>query len=359
MVAQKRKTPQRRTATARSSRPTLLLVGNPHGLNGLSSALRSIRARLRRLRWSEDLPEQVDESTIAVLLMSPLEAVTAVEAVEHLRASPRASEVALFVIVPDGLTDAQARRLYGEGATAVFEWPREALVLPRCLIEMLAVDLVRGSRSEPDAALARTVRAHLKLLRGMSHKTRVQVREGVAVLSGAVEHLWQKEKLVELVSNIPGVKGVVTRALRVEPTDLTDAQVRRSIRRLLQDASEIDESTLALRVESGYVTLAGSVSDRRELNRVVKLLTNVKGVRGIERLVVVSPTQQEQDHRVARRLRGDLARLVPDQDVEVFFFGKSAVLSGQVDRLAVRRRIEEHLADDVAVDRVVNKIDVA
>lgn len=121
----------------------------------------------------------------------------------------------------------------------------------------------------------------------------------------------------------------------------------------------MQDATLAVTVQRGYVTLAGSVTDRRELNRVVKLVSHVRGVRGVERLTVVSPSQKVQDHRVARRLRQTVAHLTEEGAVTVAFFGGVAVLSGTVTRLSVKRALASLAEDDDAVQRLVNKIDVA
>jgi osmotically-inducible protein OsmY len=127
---------------------------------------------------------------------------------------------------------------------------------------------------------------------------------------------------------------------------------------LLREASDIDETTLAANVQRGYVTLAGSVTDRRELNRVRHLLASVKGVRDIDRLAMLSASQKQRDHVAAHRLGAMLCGIFTDQQVRVAVFAGVAVLSGTVKRLGKSLDIQSFVEEDDAVQRVVNKIEV-
>jgi osmotically-inducible protein OsmY len=359
-VAQKR-TPGRppgKPETAPAHRPLVILVGNPRRTAKLKATLRKIDATIERMPDVESVADHLQDHTLAVVLVGPLPKLRLAPAVARLRREPTCGDVAIFALAPEGITGSEARRLYAAGATAVLEWPQEQFVFPQLLVELLAVDLFNGAMTEPNASLARTIRAHLKIVRGYSNSLRVRVDLGVAFISGTVHHLWQKERINSLVTDIPGVRSVVVRWLHVEQSERSSSQIRRSILRLLRDATDIDETTLAVTVEQGYVTLAGSVTDRQELNRVRKLLTNVKGVRNIERLTVVSPSQKQQDHVVARRLRNALANLFPEHKVHVSHFAGVAVLTGKVNRLGESQSIQAFIEDDDAVDRVVNKIEV-
>ena len=61
----------------------------------------------------------------------------------------------------------------------------------------------------------------------------------------------------------------------------------------------------------------------------------------------------------AARIVDRIASLLPEpSSVSVSFFGGVAVLAGTVDRLATKQKIESFIADDDAVERVVNKIEV-
>jgi osmotically-inducible protein OsmY len=127
---------------------------------------------------------------------------------------------------------------------------------------------------------------------------------------------------------------------------------------MMRDVSEIDDKTLAVRVENGYVTLAGSVNSRAEAKRLTRLVANIRGVRDVAPLTIVSPSQKRQDHRIAKRLQTMLRQLFIGEDVNVAFFGNTAVLSGNVSSLFTRQLIEQTLEDEDVVDRIFNKLNV-
>ena len=359
VAARQKKTVSTRPQRSARNRPAVLLVGDRTLTNAVGRSLDAVQATPWWSPWDEDVSALIDDDTIAVVVVGPLGDVAVADAVATLQRSQAGADTALFAVLTHPLSNAETRRIYAAGATAVFDWPAERRVLPRLLVELLAVDLVRGPMRGADAALARTLRAHLKLSRPFGPALRVRVQDGVAVLAGQVDHLWQKLHVEERVVAVPGIRAVVVRDIHVAPSDRTDKAIRRNVRRFLRDASDVVDATLAITVRRGYVTLAGSVADRRELNRVVGLVSHVRGVRGVERLTVVSPSQKQQDHRAVRRLRRSVAHLMDDGSVTVSFFGGVAVLSGTVARLSTKRALSRIVNDDNVVQRVVNKIDIA
>ena len=94
------------------------------------------------------------------------------------------------------------------------------------------------------------------------------------------------------------------------------------------------------------------------LDQAVEVLSHVNGVRGIEKLTVVSAKQKSQDRQVARRLQQLMEGQFPQQNVKVSFFGSVAVLSGVVPALPFKRAAERAILQDPDVSRVVNKIEV-
>lgn len=348
-------------ASARMTpRPFLLIVGDDaRTLTVARSLTDSIKTRIEREKWSQALPLRLADEVLAIVLVGSLPETPMRRAVRALRDSPVGEAVALFVVVRDGTDEADIRELYRQGATAAFEWPRESSMLPRVIVEMLSTVELRGRAREPDSALARAVRARFKLMRAASRGVHVRVRDGYVFLSGRTDSLWHKPKLQSLAAEVPGVTGVVAHDLVVAPMPASDPEIRRRVLRVMRDTSDIDEATLAVRVEDGHVVLSGTVAQRSELDRVMELLGHVKGVRSIERLAVVSGKQKQRDRTVVARLRRLLAERFPQEQVEVSFFGATAVLSGRVHALVVKRLMEQTMLSDPGVARLVNKVEVA
>lgn len=339
-------------------RPVIVLVGEEERLVAVDDALSDLDALRQRAGWSADLVAELDDDVAAVVLVGPIPRVPIRVAVGRLRESAPGRRIAFVAVVPDETADAQVRRIYDRGASAVFFWPREANVLPRCLVEMIAMLRVRGKPSKPDQALARAVRAHLRLLPGIDASVRVEANQGILFLSGETSFLWKKQVAVDAAASVAGVKSVVARDLRVARADVTDRSLAARVQRLLRDTAEVDETTLAVRIEQGHATLAGTVANRHELHRIVDLLANVRGIRSIDRLAVISERQQQRDRSAAKRLREAIAAQFPDEDVTVSFFGEAAELTGSVDRAQRKQQIERAVAEQDVVERVINKIDV-
>ena len=72
-------------------------------------------------------------------------------------------EPAAIGLAAAALASGEIVKALAAGANAVIEWPREKELFAGILAETMGMSLVRGQASRPDVALARTVRAHLRL----------------------------------------------------------------------------------------------------------------------------------------------------------------------------------------------------
>lgn len=340
----------------RLSHPSILILGDEPHITEVELALKKLNAKLTRDRWSKDTIANLGKTITAVVLVTPLGTISTVRAIRTIRDQPSGKELPLFVVLSQVSSEREIRGLYSEGASAVFEWPAEADVLPYCVAEMVAANFVRGRASHPDTALARAIRAQIKTRCDFNHSVRVSAVDGVAVLNGSVKHLWEKQRINEVAMSVPGPKGVIDRDVFVLPTGISDEHINDSIRRMMRDVSEIDDTTLAVRVENGYVTLAGSVDSRVEARRLTRLVANIRGVRDIKPFTVISPSQKKQDHRIAKYLQIELNQLFIGEDVKVSFFGNTAVLSGNVSLFVTKERIAQILSEEGVVDRIINKL---
>lgn len=233
VAASKRRTTTTSAAekASRRRRPALLLLGDRGITSAVGQSLDSLKVTPWWAPWTDDATELIDEETIAVVVVGPLPDAPVADAIARIQRSATGASVAQFAVLTHPLSATEIRRIYGAGATAVFDWPAERRALPQLLVELLAVDLASGPVGGADAALARTIRAHLQLARGFGPPLRVRVRDGVAVLSGRVDHLWQKQRVEELAVNIPGVRSVAVRDIDVAPSNRTDKAIRRNVRR--------------------------------------------------------------------------------------------------------------------------------
>jgi hypothetical protein len=113
-------------------------VGKPQKTAPLREILSSLPVRVRESTSFAEVGEALRATTVGIFLVEPPRDAL-VEEVAGVAALPlTTSAVPLFVVVPDAATDPQVMRLYRRGATYVFAWPLESLVIPRLLQETLA-----------------------------------------------------------------------------------------------------------------------------------------------------------------------------------------------------------------------------
>ncbi|MGH0030289.1 MAG: BON domain-containing protein [Myxococcota bacterium] len=333
------------------------MAGDPSRREKVAASLASLRLRLAPCDGVDDALRAVDLDTVAIVLVPPLRnAEPTAEPVRALRSDPRSGKLPLFVVLPDQTDARSVRRLYAEGATAVIEWPREALLLPRVVLELLAVAPRPRSARPIDRALARAAMARLRLVEGVGADLRVGAFDGVLHLRGSVPSLRLKETLVSFAEHVPGAKGVAARGLEVDGAGSSDRTVARRVRSLLGDIVEGD--TLSVSVNDGHVVLMGTVEDRSAFEQVVALLSSVRGVRAITNLTRESPARRRRDHDVARSLQKAVEQAHPGARVRVAVLGDVAVVTGEVDRINTRTAIERRLRCEAEIARVVDKLEV-
>jgi osmotically-inducible protein OsmY len=334
----------------------ILLAGT--GLDAVETTVQDLAVQVQRAANLDDAVAALDDRPIAAVLVAPLPERPLSSSVTILR-DATSPTWPIFAVVPDGTPDVQSRRLYRKGATLVFEWPREALLLPRVALEMLEVEPRRSPATSEDLRLERALRARLDLVPGASKRLRVQVRRGTAILAGEVYTLWKKRRIGQSAEQMPGVASVIARGLSVVPSGLGDREIARNIRALLRGAMSVEEQTLAVSVDDGHAVLTGTVSSMDELERLQQLLGNVWGVRSLTDHTDRAPVKKRRDQAVARRLQSMLSRLFPSEDVRVAVIQGVAVLTGHVHRLEVKRAIESCISHDESIERVASKIEVS
>jgi osmotically-inducible protein OsmY len=345
--------------TRKQSKPILLIVGRLENVKDVISALEHLKVNIITEEAAVLALDKVDGRISAVVFVAPLPKAPLLRTVQLYRNSVQAGSLPLFVIVPEKTSPARIVKLYKNGTTALFKWPREDVIFPMLLMEMLEIHVRRKKSSEIDNAFARAIRFRLKLVgSGIGEGIRVSVRSGIVFLAGSVSYLWKKQKIKDIVSNIPGVRSVFARGLVVSPPEVPDHKITKIIRSMLRATSDIEEETISVDVKDGYVILAGNVSDRKEMSRIEKIISNIKGIRDIHNLTTIAPGQKKRARAVARSLKRGISSHFPEAEVDVKVFGMAAVLYGKVSTLKVKRQIEDIVDENNAIIRIVNKIEV-
>ena len=116
---------------------------------------------------------------------------------------------------------------------------------------------------------------------------KVKVEDGIVTLSGEVEWYYQREKAVDAVRPLIGVRGIVN-LVKVRPRS-TSGDIRERIRKaLLRTASE-DADAVHVTVHAGEVTLSGSVRTMQEREDAVRSAWAAPGVTKVINEIKLKP----------------------------------------------------------------------
>jgi hypothetical protein len=88
----------------------------------------------------------------------------------------------------------------------------------------------------------------------------------------------------------------------------SDARIQEDVSDWLTDDAWIDASDIEIRVESGEVTLAGTVNSRRARRRAEDIAERVSGVTYVQNNLRVSPPGSPEESRGGAQMAGDVAR---------------------------------------------------
>ena len=338
--------------------PEVVVVGDADARAHIVETMSSLAVALYSAESVEEAESRVGPATVAVVLVLPVSDSEPRRALARVRDGGERGPLPAFVVVPHAYPGYGARRLYDEGAAAVFEWPGEALLLPRVVREILDLETEPGHPGEADRALTEAVEARLHVADGIGQSIHAEVRDGVVRVRGRVASLWQKHRVRNLLEHVPGVTAIVDRELEVQPPKRPDDDLQRHVQDLVACVPGIEPGTLSVSVHDGQVELAGNVGSRGKMQRLVEMISNVEGIRSVHNHAVVTHQGAKRSANLARALEGGVRALHPDADVHVSVFGSVAVLTGSVPVLALRSEIERQMRRRNEIDRVVNKITV-
>ncbi|MEM5365832.1 BON domain-containing protein [Paraburkholderia azotifigens] len=166
----------------------------------------------------------------------------------------------------------------------------------------------------------------------------VAVADGIVTLSGHVSDYAQKVAAERSVLRIAGVVAVVAHIdVTVRETDQrTDEDIALSVRAVLDWISGLEEDSIRIKVEQGWVTLSGSVKDGYRSHVAEKHIGHLRGVTGITNNIRISGSASPTDieHNIRKAIQRHTDREMKHIAVQVD--GGNVTLSGQVSTKAER-----------------------
>ncbi|MBN3752230.1 BON domain-containing protein [Paraburkholderia sp. Tr-20389] len=189
----------------------------------------------------------------------------------------------------------------------------------------------------------------------------VAVADGIVTLSGHVSDYAQKVAAEKSVLRIAGVVAVVAHMdVTLRETDQrTDEDIALSVRAVLDWISGLEEDSIRIKVEQGWVTLSGNVKDGYRSHIAEKHIGHMRGVTGITNNIRISgsasPTDIECNIRKAIQRHTD--REMKHLDVQVD--GGSVTLSGHLSSTVERTIVWGAARATAGVKTVVDRLVIA
>jgi osmotically-inducible protein OsmY len=150
----------------------------------------------------------------------------------------------------------------------------------------------------------------------------VQVRDGVAVLTGYVSTLADKVRAERAAKRVRGVQSIANDIEVETPRGVkqpTDIEIAAAVKEALRWHPHIPEGRIGVAVHDGWVTLDGNVEWRFQKASAEQAVVYQTGVRGVTNRIVLAPTANA---------AGDIQKKILDA------FQRSAAVDASLVRVA-------------------------
>jgi osmotically-inducible protein OsmY len=188
----------------------------------------------------------------------------------------------------------------------------------------------------------------------------VAVQDGIVTLSGHVTSHAEKVAAEHAANRVHGVKAIVSELEVTLPDSSrsTNEEIAQAAIHALSWNSRVPADRIKVRVEKGWITLAGDVDWHYQKTAAYDAVCNMKGVRGVSDRVAIKPTTISP--AVKAHIEAALRRRLGTRksDITVETSGDHVTLRGTVRSLAERAEIERAAWTTPGVCHVNNNLSV-
>jgi len=172
-----------------------------------------------------------------------------------------------------------------------------------------------------------------------AHQIDLQTNEGIVTMSGSVPTLQAKERTLEQIETIKGVRAIVDQ-LEVRPVTRSDEEIRANLSKALSTDPATHTTQIAVAVEAGIVTLTGLVESWQKRNLIGWIAKSIKGVKNVQNDILFEYQTERSDREIEIEIKRRLERdvWVRDALIEVQVQDNLVILTGSVGSVAERSR---------------------
>lgn len=167
----------------------------------------------------------------------------------------------------------------------------------------------------------------------------VDVRDGIVMLEGTVSNLLAKERAIQTIETIKGVRGIVNQIL-VSTVVPSDKELKQNVIYALAKDSTTDAYEIKVNVRHGIVTLKGKVESWQEKQLSENVAKGVKGVVEVHNELNWDPVTNRPDSEIQADIIGRLEAdpWITHDFINVNVQGGKVALSGSIGSLVEKRR---------------------
>ncbi|MCW8916330.1 MAG: BON domain-containing protein [Magnetovibrio sp.] len=188
-------------------------------------------------------------------------------------------------------------------ATLSFSYTAQAIEFNPLSYVKGAVEAVVEDRSAGDIAKDTEIKTKMTaaVVDGMGTdviSVNIDVYEQVVMLTGIVEEEKLKTQATEIARNVGGVKKLYNEMLVIPKVEqekgmveglVDDTVIETKINAQLLDAKAVNVTNFRWRSLGGHVFLFGRALSKDELNKAIRVVTDIKGVTNVTQRVMVKP----------------------------------------------------------------------
>jgi osmotically-inducible protein OsmY len=188
----------------------------------------------------------------------------------------------------------------------------------------------------------------------------VSTQNGIVTIKGDVNTLYDKYRIIDIVSRVRGVRDIKD-FLNVNTETLPDKMIKDNTVISLDDASSIMEpDRIKVSVNNGTITLDGTVSYYREKEMAETIASWQKGaVALINNIKVLSPNAQTSDANLQIILNEIITKHFPlAKNINIYVKDGIATISGEVPGLSDKYDIEKNFYPVIGIKGIIDNLTV-
>jgi osmotically-inducible protein OsmY len=188
----------------------------------------------------------------------------------------------------------------------------------------------------------------------------VAVSNGIVTLTGYVDTFSKRKIAKNAAQRVVGVKAVAEDIVvkLLSSSKKTDTDIAQAVVNALKWHASVQENRIKVTVESGWVTLEGTVNWAFEKEATKLAIENLMGVIGVSNLITIEPKVSTTDVKAKIRSAFQRNSSIDANNIIVETIGSSVILTGTVRSFAEKQDAEDAAYKAIGITDVDNQLEV-